>query len=341
VERDGQEHKDSRHRLLSHLGRVCLVFAEAQMNLIDVTTEFATEDKCLDYLEAMRWPSGVCCIDCGSLNVSRIVRESKSKNKRTRLYQCLEKECKYQFSPTAGTIFHDTHLPLRTWFLAIALICDAKKGMSALQLQRHLPGKKPGKKVSYRTAWFLCHRIREAMKEPAGILSGTVEVDEAYIGGRYDKRRKRGPYEKTPVVGLVERKGTVQAFKIPTPSKQVLVGVVKERVAPDATVYTDQWPAYKHIPQKHATVNHIALEYVRGDVHTNTIENFWSLLKRGIIGSYHQVSIKHLDRYLAEFTYRFNRRDQQEQLFAQTTKNLLNGNNLTYHKLTAWPESQS
>ncbi|MGH9692479.1 MAG: IS1595 family transposase, partial [Candidatus Acidiferrales bacterium] len=131
-----------------------------------------------------------------------------------------------------------------------------------------------------------------------------------------------------------------QAYKIPTPSKQILVGIVKDRVAPDATVYTDEWRAYKSLPHKHDVVNHIKLEYVRGDVHTNTIENFWSLLKRGVIGSYHQVSIKHLDRYLAEFTYRFNRREEQEQLFAMTTKNLLNRKNLPYKVLTTSPISE-
>jgi transposase-like protein len=305
------------------------------MNVIDVATEFATEDKCLDYLEAMRWPSGVCCIECGSLNVSRITRESKSKNKRTRLYQCLESKCKRQFSPTANTIFHDTHLPLRTWFLAIALICDAKKGISALQLQRHLPGKKPGSKVSYRTAWYLCHRIREAMKEKGEMLQGVVEIDEAYIGGKYDKRRKAGPFEKTPVVGLLERKGRVEAYKIPTASKQVIVGIVKDRVAPDATVYTDEAPYYKSIPHKHATVNHRKLEYARGTVSTNSIENFWSLLKRGVMGQYHKVSIKHLPMYLAEFTYRFNRREEQDRLFDMTAKKLLNSKNLPYSQLTA------
>ena len=195
------------------------------MNLIDVTTEFATDDLCFDYLEKMRWPNGVCCVSCGSLRVSRIVRESKTKNKRTRLYQCLEPSCKHQFSPTAGTILHDTHLPLRNWFLAIALACDAKNGMSALEFQRRLPGKKDGKKVSYRTAWFLCHRLREAMKEPGGILKGTVEVDETYGSGAYDKRRKRERYEKTPVVGSVERKGKVRALRIPTPSEKILVGI--------------------------------------------------------------------------------------------------------------------
>jgi transposase-like protein len=305
------------------------------MNLIDVTAEFNTDDKCLDYLEAMRWPSGVACIACGSTKVSRITRETKSKNKRTRLYQCLEKECKHQFSPTAGTIFHDSHLPLKKWFMAIAVICEAKKGVSALQMQRHL-------KVNYRTAWYLCHRIREAMKDPAGILSGTVEVDETYVGGRYDPRRKRAPYQKMPVVGLIERKGKIQAQSIPVASKPILIGVVRDRVASGARVITDELAAYRTLREihNHEIINH-QRSYVRGDVHTNTIENFWSLLKRGIIGSYHKVSLKHLDRYLAEFTYRFNRRQEQERLFAETTKNLLNGKNLPYEKLTSSEVSES
>ncbi|HEX4001326.1 MAG TPA: IS1595 family transposase [Candidatus Acidoferrales bacterium] len=297
------------------------------MNLIDVTAEFNTDDKCLDYLERLRWPSGVCCIKCGSVRVSRITRETKSKNKRTRLYQCLEPECKHQFSPTAGTIFHDSHLPLKKWFAAIALVCEAKKGLSALQMQRHL-------KVNYRTAWHLCHRIREAMKEPRSMFSGTVEVDETYIGGHLDKRRKQ-PGLKFPVVGLVERGGKVQALKVPMSSAPILIGVVKRRVEPGSRVITDQLRAYTALRKDydHDVINHIK-EFARGDIHTNTIENFWSLLNRGIVGSYHKVSIKHLDRYLAEFTYRFNRRDMQEQLFAGTTKNLLNGKVLTYQKLT-------
>ena len=142
------------------------------MKLIDVTRQFNTSDKCLDYLETMRWPTGVCCIACGSLKVSRITRETKSKNKRTRIYQCLEKECQHQFSPTAGTIFHDSHLPLEKWFMAIAIICEAKKGVSACQMQRHLG-------INYRTAWHLCHRIRAAMNEDNLVLDApAVEVDE-------------------------------------------------------------------------------------------------------------------------------------------------------------------
>ena len=311
------------------------------MNLIDVTRDFATEDACLDYLETMRWPSSVACVSCGSVKVSRIIREKASKNRRTRIYQCLEKGCKHQFTSTSGTIFHDTHLPLRKWFMAIALICDAKKGMSALQLQRHLTDGK--KKMSYRTAWHLCHRIRKAMEEsPDGLLRGTVEIDETYLGGRYDKRRKRQPYEKMPVVGLIERKGKIEVHPIPTASKQVLVGIVRGRVAPDAHVMTDELAAYKSVGQthRHSVINHIR-EYVRGDVHTNSIENFWSLLKRGVIGSYHKISIKHLPRYLAEFTYRFNRRERQQYLFAETTRNLLNGKALKYSTLTASTVSES
>jgi transposase-like protein len=299
------------------------------MNLIDVTAEFNTDDKCLNYLEKLRWPTGVCCIACGSVKVSRITRESKTKNKRKRLYQCLEPQCKHQFSPTAGTIFHDSHLPLRKWFAAIALVCEAKKGLSACQMQRHV-------KVNYRTAWHLCHRIREAMKEPRFMFGkgSPVEVDESYIGGHLDKRRKQ-PQNKIPVVGLIQRGGKIQALKVPMASAQILVGVVKRRVEPGSRVVTDQWSGYKslHKDFQHDVINHIK-EFGRGDIHTNTIENFWSLLNRGIVGSYHKVSIKHLDRYLAEFTYRFNRRDQQEQLFAETTKNLLHGRTLTYQKLT-------
>jgi len=316
------------------------------MNLIDVHKQLNTEEKCSDFLERMRWPDGLCCIKCGvagrisKFTSNETTRKRFSKKKQQvvtvkvpgrRLYECLD--CGHQFSVTTGTIFNDTHLPLEKWFTAIAIICEAKKGVSACQMQRHLG-------CHYRTAWHLCHRIREAMKEPAGILSGTVEVDETYVGGKYDKRRKRDPWSKMPVVGLVERKGKVQAFPIPTASKQILIGVVKDRVSPDSRVITDQWPAYKTLKNdyRHDVINHIKGEYVRGDVHTNTIENFWSLLKRGIIGSYHKVSIKHLDRYLAEFTYRFNRRDEQKELFAMTTKNLLNGDRLTYNTLTGSQE---
>src|ERR1700686_3318071 len=169
------------------------------MKLIDVTKQFDTEDKCFAYIEKMRWPNGVCCVHCGVQNVSTITRKKAGDNKRARIYQCLEKECGKQFSATSGTIFNDTHLGLDKWFMAIAMICEAKKGMSAMQLERHLG-------VNYRTAWHLAHRIREAMQDGKSLLTGVVEVDEAYVGGKV--KRKGKPFvkkeKKDVVIGLIE-----------------------------------------------------------------------------------------------------------------------------------------
>jgi transposase-like protein len=194
---------------------------------------------------------------------------------------------------------------------------NAKKGISAKQMQRDLG-------VGYQTAWYLCHRIRKAMEEgELPKFTGTVEADETYVGGRYDRRRKRGPWEKTPVM-VIERRGRVEAYRIPTPSKTVLVGKIRDRVSPEAElVITDELAAYKSINAnyRHEVIEHIR-EWVRGNVHTNTIENFWSLFKRGVIGSFHKVSAKHLPRYLAEFTYRFNKREE-ENLFMVTLRRLV------------------
>ena len=163
------------------------------MNLIDVTREFQDDDDCLAYLESMRWPDGIRCPTCGNDNISRITRKKASKNKRTRIYQCLEKTCKAQFSATSGTMFNDSHLPLTKWFLAIALVVDAKKGMSAKQLQEHLGI------GSYRTAWYMAHRIRKSMVDSTPTpMTGTVEIDETYIGGtaiRRFRKKERAPKE--------------------------------------------------------------------------------------------------------------------------------------------------
>jgi len=181
-------------------------------SLIDVTKKFGTTEACVAYLEAMRWPEGVRCPVCGCDKVSKFVTNETTRERKNRkgivktvrvparyLYTCLEPTCGSQFSPTAGTILHDTHLSLEKWFMAAALMCNAKKGLSAKQMQRDLG-------VNYRTAWYLCHRIRKAMEEgQPGLLSGTVEADETYLGGRYDRRRKRGPHEKQPVIGFVQR----------------------------------------------------------------------------------------------------------------------------------------
>jgi transposase-like protein len=302
------------------------------MKLIDVHKQFQTEDQCLDYIEKMRWPNGeMCCVHCGEIGrVSKITREA-GKNKRTRIYQCLA--CGKQFSATSGTIFNDTHLPLTKWFLAIALICEAKKGVSAKQLERHLG-------VNYRTAWHLAHRIREAMQEGAGLLTGVVEVDETYVGGKV--KRKGKPHvkkdKKDVVIGLVERGGKLRLVPVADNKMAIIEPVIEKHVSPDALLQTDDSAIYhiigKRRPGGHRIINH-ASSYGIGENHSNTIENAFSLLKRGIYGSYHKVSIKHLGRYCNEFSYRFNRRGEQLAMFDATLKNLTRGEVLPYKKLTS------
>jgi ISXO2-like transposase domain/Transposase zinc-ribbon domain len=304
------------------------------MNTINVTKQFDTEEKCLDYLEKMRWPAGVACLKCGSQNVAKITRASRTKNKRKRLFQCREKECGHQFSATAGTIFHDSHLPLEKWFMAIALICEAKKGLSACQMQRHLG-------VSYRTAWYLCHRIREAMKDDS-MVSGTVELDETYIGGRTvrvaDRHKPRRP--KDVVVGVIQRGGKLHLTPIPWASSRHVKTVVDRRISKDVdTIMTDDGSIYPfavdmRFSAKRKMIRHNRRIYAIGNVHTNSIENAFSLLKRGILGVYHKVSIKHLGRYCDEFSYRFNRREEQEWIFEETAKGLTRERTLPYKKLT-------
>lgn len=323
------------------------------MNLIDVAKQFASEEACVNYLEAMRWPNGVRCLKCDGDKVSRI--QTNPTNRKVKdpetgevtfkkvpgriVYQCLKPECKHQFSVTTNTVFHDTHLPLEKWFMAAALMVNAKKGVSALQLKRDL-------KVSYKTAWYLAHRIRESMMESApALFEGIVEADATYIGGKYDKRRQRAKYGKQPVLGLIQR-GThgqhskVHAEPIVIERRAVVTGVIEDRVSKNATIYTDEGSAYRKLKdtgRQHAIVVHSKKQYVNGEVHNNGVENFWSLFKRGLIGSFHQISVKHLSRYLAEFTYRFNNREE-ENLWAFVIAGLVINAALPYKALTAEKE---
>jgi transposase-like protein len=309
------------------------------MKLIDVTRQFNTEDECLDYIEKMRWPNGeLGCVHCGEAGrVSKITREA-GKNKRTRIYQCLA--CGKQFSATSGTIFNDTHLPLTKWFMALALICEAKKGISAKQIERHLG-------VNYRTAWHLCHRIRAAMQD-GGLLTGEVEADETYLGAR--KPRKGRPYvkkdKKDVVLGMIERGGKLRLVPVKGAKMEILGPALEEHISPGAhTIYTDESAAYaiylqRHFDAEHKTINH-SRTYGMGDTHTNTIENAFSLLKRGIYGTFHRVSVKHLGRYCNEFSFRFNRRGEQLQMFDATLKSILNEKALPYKNLTASLVSES
>jgi len=288
-------------------------------NLIQLFEKFNSEDRCRELLEVLRWPTGICCLRCGNVSVSKIGTRNQ--------YEC--NGCRYQFSATAGSVLHDSHLPLWKWFLAVYLMCEGKKGISANQLKRTLG-------ISYKTAWYLCHRIREAMKsDTSERLKGIVEADETFVGGVYDKRCKRAAYDKTCVVGVIQRGGDVRAKKIPSRGAAAIAAYLVKSVEPSSQLMTDEYAGYKEVGKvyEHRKVNHQALQYVEGITHTNSIENFWSLFKRGLVGSFHKVSEKHLDRYLGEFCYRFNGR-YEGQLFQNTLRNLVNGKTLTFEALT-------
>jgi transposase-like protein len=293
------------------------------LDLIALLEAYDTDAECRAYLEGLRWPNGVACPRCGGLTISRI--------KERRQFDC--DACRYQFSVTAGTIFHDSHLGLPKWFVATFLICESKKGMSANQIKRML-------KVSYKTAWYLCHRIRAAMAEVNPTpLTGTVEADETFVGrGRGMGSGNRDRHSM--ILAAIQRGGQLRIRKAGgnRPSRKELHAFIRENVADTARrIYTDEAPGYKGIGDSithHDTVKHSRGEYVRGDVHTNTVEGVFSLFKRSIIGAFHQISEKHLDRYLDEFEFRFNNRNNQF-LFRDTILRLVEGERLPYQKLTA------
>ena len=291
------------------------------INLVTLVERFHGEDKCRAFLEELRWPYKVACPRCGSVSISRIQQRGQ--------FDC--NDCRYQFSVTSGTIFHDSHLPLWKWFLTTYMMCEAKKGVSANQIKRTVG-------VSYKTAWYLCHRIRAAMTEAnPRLLDGIVEVDETYVGGKKPGKRGRGAAGKAIVVGATKRGGEARLQVVSGIDRQTLHAFIRSQTSPDTeAIYTDELPSYRGIADhdtRHETVKHAANEWVRGDVHTNTVENIWSLLKRSIVGSYHKVSVKHLDAYLDELEWRFNNRDNPY-LLSDTLLKLINSSNLEYKELT-------
>jgi transposase-like protein len=300
----------------------------ADVNFIGLIDRFADDDKCREYLEHIRWPNGeVACPQCGDMSVSAIRERDQ--------WDC--NSCHYQFSVTAGTIMHRSHLPLRKWFLAIYLMCESKKGMSANQLKRTLG-------VSYKTAWFLCHRIREAMgNDPftGPTLFGIIEVDEKWIGG-HQRGAGSGPYSttnKAVVVGAVQRDGMVRLERIKDTRKATLHDFIRRAVTDEGqAIYTDEFLSYRGIGEvmnmPHATVNHGADEWVFGDVHTSSVEGVWSLFKRSIMGAFHKISLKHLDRYLEELEWRFNNRENPH-VFRDTLRRIVDPDPLEYEVLTA------
>lgn len=298
------------------------------MNLIKLVNQFHSEEKSRAFLVDIRWPDGVVCPRCKSKSISTIGTRQQ--------FEC--NKCAYQFSATSGTIFHDSHLPLWKWLLTTYMMIEAKKGVSANQIMRTIG-------VSYKTSWYLCHRIRAAMAEAyPDKLRGTVEVDEAFIGGkpRYKQKENwRGEgatKKKAMVLGIVERGGNVRLkYEGDEAHKQVLRAFINHHARTDTKrIITDDWSAYKGIGDhdtRHDIIKHKDRQYVIGDVHTNTIESVWSLLNRSIIGAYHKVSVKHLDAYLNELEWRFNNR-KNAFLFRETLHRLLNAPVLPYRQLT-------
>jgi transposase-like protein len=309
------------------------------MNLIDVQKTFKSDDECMEHLANLRWPDGVRCVTCGSAEVKQYVSPTKKQPNR-KIYQCLESTCKEQFTATAGTIFHDTHLPLTKWFVALSIIVDAKKSISAKQLQRHLD-------VGYKTAWYLAHRIRKAMEETGSpLLTGTVEIDETYIGGK-QKGYKRMRKNKDVVMGIRQRGGDLRLIHVEDNKSETLSEQIKKHVSPNVLkIVTDEYAGYPAAMMsagihgsKHETIKHKEKVYVVGDVHTNTVESAFSLLKRGIIGSFHYISIKHLPRYLSEFEYRFNRIDRKgepkQDVFTETLARMAKAQPMPFTALTS------
>jgi transposase-like protein len=267
---------------------------------------FTNEIAAREAIEAVLWPHGPVCPHCGSLD--RLGKVS-GKSARPGLYYC--GECKSQFTVTVGTIFERSKVPLSKWWLAIHLMASSKKGMSAHQLHRNLG-------VSYQTAWFLEHRIREAMRSgslaPMGGAGSTVEADETFIGRREGSIKRRGHGHKNAILSLIDRNsGQVRSFHIEGTSAADIVPIIKANVAKETAMMTDEGGHYFTLGNhfaSHESVSHKADEYVRGDVHTNTVEGYYSVFKKGMKGVYQHCSEKHLHRYLAEFDFRYSNRSR-------------------------------
>jgi transposase-like protein len=266
---------------------------------------FFDEEKAREYLEKLRWGKEPVCPHCGICDGNY---KLEGKSTRAGVYKC--KECRKQFTVTVGTLFEDSHIPLHKWLKAVYLLCASKKGMSSHQLHRML-------KVTYKTAWFMTHRIREAMKDPVFVkaLGGkgkVVEVDETFWGNKGKQRKgARGWGHKEKIFSLVERNGHVKSYHVEKVSAKTLKPIMRKQIKQDTHIMTDDFKTYKGLNKefaKHDVVNHSIGEYSRGAIHTNTVENYFSILKRGLTGVYQHVGSQHLRRYVGEFDFRYNTR---------------------------------
>jgi transposase-like protein len=288
---------------------------------------FHDETKAREWLEAQVWPDGPTCPHCGSCEPT----ELKGKAHRPGLYQC--NDCRQQFTVTVGTLFERSKIPLSKWLMATYLLSASKKGMSTRQLSRMLG-------VSVKSSWFMMHRIREAMREgKAGPLDGSnkvVEADETYVGGKAKNRAFKEPRPKEPVVALVERDGSVRSFHVEAVNSRTLRPILVTQIDRASYLMTDESTVYSKTGREfsgHGTVNHSIKEYVRGKFfHSNTVENYFSILKRGVNGNYQWVSAKHLKRYLGEFDFRYNTRDVSDFERAAIAAKGIQGKRLTYRR---------
>ena len=295
------------------------------MNLSELSGKYSTNTKCHTLLKKLRWPNGIICPHCKCEKIFELSAKSK--------FECAD--CYYQFTVTVGTVFQDSHIPLEKWFQATLLICEARKGISANQIKRTLG------LGSYKTAWHLCHRIRAAMVEnQKNKLGGIVEMDETYFGGK-----KKGitmadaRAAKQIVLGIRQRGGELRFFQAKDVTSRTLAEFIKGNVSKDVEMFvTDEFMSYPYavsgnIAKKHRTIKHKET-YAVGNVHTNTIESAFSLFKRGVMGSWHKLSAKHLSKYLQEMTFRFNRRNDLD-LFIDTLRHMITTRTLAYKRLIA------
>lgn len=271
----------------------------------DFQKQFPDEKSCLVWLAQSRWPDGIFCKKCNAIT------KHHAYNSR-RVMAC--QNCGMQVSPTANTIFHKSATPLSLWFHATFLMASTRCGISAKQVERELG-------VTYKTAWRMCHLIRKQLDEgnhPLGGGSGIVEVDESYFGGKKAGKRGRGAAGKTAVFGTVERQGQINAIAVPDTTQSTVLPILQDSVARGTTIHSDEFNIYNPVARMgflHERVNHGSKEYARGNVHTNTIEGFWSLVKRGISGVNHSVSPKYLQNYVAEYSFRYNHRNDKQPMF--------------------------